>query len=305
VSLEGQVMPDVGAFLLGAPKSGTTWLANALEQHPGICVSDPKEPNEIASHKGTFVRDDRLPDWERYSSCFNGTGVKLDCSVHALACPLTPNRVLEWWPEARFIVCLREPVSRTISHWNMVLDTKEVSQFGADWTVFSDAWQDERLSLETLYGASLSRWFSLFSEDRFLLIDSTRMRSEPEVVLSEVVGHLGLPIFDFNLGSVHNANTAADRRPITVLGKVFKGVAAVIPGIIKRPIVKSLQGRGINVYKLPILSRKRIGREGPSELELDQMKADVLADLGVLEEVTGFDVSTWIDSLSSLTPPNH
>jgi len=290
-------MPDVGAFLLGAPKSGTTWLAGALEQHPGICVSNPKEPNEIASHKGTFDRDDRLPDWERYSSCFNGEGVKLDCSVHALACPLAPSRVLQWWPEARFIVCLREPVSRTISHWNMVLDTKEVTDYGVDWTVFGDAWQDERLSLETLYGASLSRWFNLFSDDRFLLIESSRMRNDPEAVLKEVVGHLGLPMFDFDLGSVHNANTAADRRPITLFGKVFKGIVAVIPGIIKRPIVKSLQGRGINVYKLPLLSRKRKEREVPSELDLAPLKADVLADLVVLEEVTGFDASTWIVGL--------
>ena len=55
-------VPNVGAFLLGAPKSGTTWLASALEQHPEICVSDPKEPNEVATHKGTFGRDAGEPN---------------------------------------------------------------------------------------------------------------------------------------------------------------------------------------------------------------------------------------------------
>ena len=294
MTLEGQGIPDVGAFLLGAPKSGTTWLAGALEQHPGICVSNPKEPNEIATHKGTFDRDDGLPDWERYSSCFYGEGVKLDCSVHALACPITPSRVLEWWPEARFIVCLREPVSRTISHWNMVLDTKEVAQYGADWESFGNAWQDERLRVDSLYGASLARWYDLFSGDRFLLIESSRMRSEPGVVLSEIVEHLGVAKFDFNLSSVHNANTAADRRPITLFGKVFKVVASVIPGIIKRPIVKSLQSRGINVYKMPVLSSQRKKREGPSESEMVQMREDIRQDLSVLTELTGFDISNWL-----------
>ena len=47
-------VPEVGAFLLGAPKCGTTWLAEVLMQHPEICVSDPKEPNIVATHKGTF-----------------------------------------------------------------------------------------------------------------------------------------------------------------------------------------------------------------------------------------------------------
>ena len=31
-------VPEVGAFLLGAPKCGTTWLAEVLTQHPEICV---------------------------------------------------------------------------------------------------------------------------------------------------------------------------------------------------------------------------------------------------------------------------
>ena len=56
-------VPEVGAFLLGAPKCGTTWLAEVLAQHPEICVSDPKEPNIVASHKGTFGRDVSEPDW--------------------------------------------------------------------------------------------------------------------------------------------------------------------------------------------------------------------------------------------------
>ena len=42
-------------------------LAEILTQHPEICVSDPKEPNIVASHKGTFGRDDSEPDWVEYA----------------------------------------------------------------------------------------------------------------------------------------------------------------------------------------------------------------------------------------------
>ena len=293
VGPEGGSVPDVGAFLLGAPKSGTTWLAAALEQHPEICVSEPKEPNEVATHKGTFGRDDSLPDWERYASCFIGGGFKLDCSVHALACPVAPHRVLENWPGARFIVCLREPVSRTLSHWNMILDTEEDKQNGTDWTQFSEAWSDDRLRSDTLYGASLSKWYELFPSDRFLLIDSTRMRSEPGGVLAEVESHLGVNSFEFKLDVVRTANTASDRRPLTVFGKFFKSVASMIPSIIKRPFVSSLQGRGINVYKMPVLSSERKERVGPIDSEMVQMKNDIQTDLAVLEELTGFDSSAW------------
>ena len=51
-------MSEVDAFIIGVPKAGTTWLANVISQNPGIILSDPKEPNIVASHQGTFGRDD-------------------------------------------------------------------------------------------------------------------------------------------------------------------------------------------------------------------------------------------------------
>jgi len=294
VAMMEDLVPDVGAFLLGAPKSGTTWLANVLEQHPGICISDPKEPNEVATHRGTFGRNDGGPNWERYTECFMGDGVKMDCSVHALACPVAPSRVAKHWPEARFVVCLREPRSRTISHWGMVLDTEEDKQNGVDWSDFASAWRDERLSCDTLYGSCMERWLGSFSRDCFLLIDSDRMRNETRAVLTEVLEHVGVDAYDFDLAAVHNANTAGDRRPLTLFGRVFKGVASLIPGIVKRPLVSSLQSRGINVYKMPVLSSQRREREEPNELQMVQMREDVRQDLSVLTELTGFETSNWL-----------
>ena len=288
------LVPEVGAFLLGAPKSGTTWLASALEQHPGICISEPKEPNEIATHKGTFGRDVCEPDWERYAGCFQGDGLKMDCSVHALACPVAPSRVAEHWPGARFVVCLREPVSRTISHWGMVLDTEEDKQNGADWSDFATAWRDQRLRCDTLYGACMGRWLECFPRDRFLVLDSSRMRSEADVVLAEVVEHLGVGVFNFNLSEVHNANKADDRRPLTIIGRGLRFVAALIPGLLKRPFVSSLQKRGVNVYKMPILSRSKLARPAPSSEQCSEMRNQVEGDLGELKRLTGFPLDRWL-----------
>ena len=297
VSLMPASAPKVGAFLLGAPKSGTTWLASALEQHPEICVSEPKEPNEIATHKGTFGRDDSPPDWERYSSCFDEGGLCIDCSVHALACPIAPSRVAEYWPESRFLVCLREPVSRTVSHWGMVLDTEEDKQNGADWSDFAVAWADSRLHMDTLYGASMARWLEYFGRGSFLFIEAKRMRGEPERVLSEVVEHLGLASHEFDLAAVHNANIAEDRRPLTLFGRVFKFTAALIPNFIKRPVVSTLEGRGVNVYKMPVLSRARSIRRRAGAEHYAMLGEEVRNDLESLEDLTGFSTAHWRESL--------
>ena len=61
-------MPEVDVFLIGVPKAGTTWLAYVLDQHHSITLSNPKEPNIIASHRGTFVRNKEEPDWGRFET---------------------------------------------------------------------------------------------------------------------------------------------------------------------------------------------------------------------------------------------
>ena len=286
-------VPQVGAFLLGAPKCGTTWLAEALTQHPEICVSDPKEPNIVASHKGTFPRDDSEPDWGAYANCFNGDGLRIDCSVHALACPVAPGRVAELWPDACLIVCLREPVSRTVSHWNMILDTKEDREYGADWSDFGSAWADPCLSDDTLYGAAIGRWLQHFDRDSILLIEANRMRHEASMVLEEVCNHLSLSSHSFDLDSIHNANTAADRRPMTLFGRLFRFMASLLPGFVKGPIVRRLQSRGVNVYKMPVLSSKAPAKREISNEQRSLLAAKVNADLALLEESMGFDCSKW------------
>ena len=125
-------MPEVDIFLIGVPKAGTTWLAYTLNQHHSITLSDPKEPNIIASHRGTFVRSNEEPDWRKFETLFNHKGLKLDASIHAFACPLSPSRIKQKLPHAKFILCLREPVSRTFSHWNMIQNTNESVDNGVD-----------------------------------------------------------------------------------------------------------------------------------------------------------------------------
>lgn len=286
-------VPHVGAFLLGAPKCGTTWLAEALTQHPELCVSDPKEPNILATHKGTFGRDVSEPDWSAYADCFNGGGLRIDCSVHAMACPVAPSRVVANWPDARLIVCLREPVSRTVSHWNMILDTKEDQENEVDWSDFESAWADSRLSADTLYGAAISRWLQHFDRGSILLIEANRMRHEPVVVLEEVCSHLTISSHSFELDSVHNANIASDRRPITAFGRLFRFIAGLLPNFIKNPIVRRLQSRGVNVYKIPVLSSEAPPKREITEQQRELLAADVNADLVLLTESTGFDCSKW------------
>tara|TARA_B100000686_G_scaffold354392_1_gene464390 strand:- start:3419 stop:4303 length:885 start_codon:yes stop_codon:yes gene_type:complete len=286
--------PLVDGFLLGLPKCGTTWLAEILSQNPSISFSNPKEPNILASHKGTFGRDYDEPDLGKYKGVFKGDGLRIDGSVHAFSCPESPKRVMDVNPDARFIVCLREPVERAFSHWKMVRDNGADREHGSNWSEFGLAWGDQRLKDDSIWSGSISRWLDIFEIERFLFVDSARMKSEPEEVLDEVTGHLSLDPFEYDLSGEVNANQSRNRRRQTLLGRWIKKIIGLIPESLRGRLSRPLRRRSLNIYNLPIISmrgeRTKLSREHYRICE-----DEVVPDLVRFEEITGFSTGHWLE----------
>ncbi len=285
-------------FLVGAPKAGTTWLSNVLDQHPGISLSEPKEPNFVATHKGTFVRDEGEPDWPKYSEFFSGDGVKMDGSVHTFACPIAPGRIKSNFPEARFVLCLREPVARTVSHWNMVRSTSEDKENNRSWGDFEKAWLGDSLRVDSMYGTSMRNWLEHFDLDRFTIIDSSRMRSEPIEVIREIEGFLGIDEWDYDVKMDRHANSASSNRKTTVVGAIVMFGFSLIPRFVKSPIVKFLQRRDWNIYRLPILSTEE-GYVPLGDQHYLTCGEELCEELALFGSLTGFDHSNWESQIRS------
>jgi hypothetical protein len=289
---------EVDVFLIGVPKAGTTWLSNVLDQHPEVGLSEPKEPNFVASHKGTFERDEVEPDWPKYVDFFPRGGLKMDASVHTFSCPVAPRRIQSNFPDARFILCLREPVSRTVSHWNMILSTGEDQENNRDWRNFEEAWLDESLRADSLYGTSMTNWLEHFDIERFSIIDSSRMRSEPMVVLRELEGFLGIEEWNYDLNMDRHANAASSNRKKTAVGTMVMFCFSLIPNFVKSPIVKFLQRRDWNIYRLPILSSEE--EYVPlSDEHYSACGGELCEEISLFGSLTGFDHTDWESQIRS------
>jgi len=289
-------LPEVDVFLIGVPKAGTTWLAYTLDQHHSITLSDPKEPNIIASHRGTFIRSNEEPNWEKFHTIFSDKGLKLDSSIHAFACPLSPSRIKQKLPEAKFILCLREPVSRTFSHWNMILNTRESIDSGADWSTFEKAWSDNRLRDDSMYGASMSRWLKEFDLDRFLIIDSMILKTDPVFILKRVEDFLKLDAVEYSIDENRHSNSAVSRRPMTAVGKATRRIFSLIPNFMKEPIIEKLQKRDFNIYNLPLLSRRGVVNSLNSK-HYSICGGELIQDLELFEKLTDFDTKKWSEEI--------
>lgn len=96
-------------FILGAPKCATSALAQWLSEHPRIYFSPRKEPHffnrdgipgtaTLADYEALFADAD-----ERHQAVGEG-------STHYLYSPVAVGNILDYQPDARFIVCLRNPI---------------------------------------------------------------------------------------------------------------------------------------------------------------------------------------------------
>ena len=120
-------MKRVDFFIAGNSKSGTTALYKFLAQHPGICMSEPKEPNYFAtdfSHDeetGAFTEKSE----EEYHDFFDDP-TRSKVWGEASACYLysrdAARAIARYNPSAQIIIILREPVSFLYSYFLQLLE---------------------------------------------------------------------------------------------------------------------------------------------------------------------------------------
>gem|GEM_PF-1044204 len=107
--------PGATLMILGAARCGTSSLHELLGLHPGVCASVPKEPfffeDEAEYRKGEdYYRRSYFPHW-------SGQRVVVEARIANMMLPYVAPRIKAMFPDARFIVALREPAERAFSHW--------------------------------------------------------------------------------------------------------------------------------------------------------------------------------------------
>jgi hypothetical protein len=104
-------------LIIGAQRSGTTYLQTLLEAHPGIATARPSRPepkvfcSAEASAKGAA--------WyrETYFAHAGTDDVLVDKSTSYLEDPEAPARASAMLGEPSIVVLLRDPVRRAVSNW--------------------------------------------------------------------------------------------------------------------------------------------------------------------------------------------
>ncbi len=104
-------MKKVNTFIVGAPKCGTTSLANYLSQHPDVSLCNPKEPNFFSDE----FQNELINSIEKYHKRFENNKFLIDASTWYLFSNSAARNMYNYNPSAKIIIMLREPSSMIFS----------------------------------------------------------------------------------------------------------------------------------------------------------------------------------------------
>ena len=221
-----RVLPNF--FVIGAGRTGTTSLYHYLNQHPCLTKSAYDE-------LGYFDDNFHLGlNWYRslFPTKFTQKKVEskhkkfltYDVTPQYIRRPWTARRISSYFPNAKLIAVLRNPVDKTYSHYNMStvesnekrsfekIITKEIEEFqktryeDKDDSYFSTVVEESYLA-RSFYQEQLEIWFKLFPKKQILIIKSEDLSNKTSKVLQDIFNFLMLPEYEIQDISRHRVSS--------------------------------------------------------------------------------------------------
>jgi len=235
-------------YLVGAQKSGTTSLADYLDQHPNIVLSNPKETHYLTSVKH--------PSESWYRSCYGNTNdsvILLDASTSYSMKPLSdkslnidegrkmllgiPEKIKGMSSEAKIIYLVRDPIKRAFSHYVHYL------RANYEHRGFMDAINNDPMYLEAgYYAKQIDPYLKLFDRENVLVIFFEEFVNDPIKKVEECFDFIGLDKTQMlvkskakNEGFVFNSFGSALNH-----GNLAKVISSLVPESLKPSLKKML-----------------------------------------------------------------
>ncbi len=167
---------------IGTSKAGSTWIYNMLAAHPDIF---------IVAGKGSYFFDQHFDlgmDW--YREQFSRAAQKAvvgEISHSYLSSPLAAQRIAEWLPSVKLLVCLREPVDRAFSAY---LDSVKNGRFDGS---FEEALEENASLLQRgAYAEHLQRYLDLFPREQLCVSIFDDLKSRPQDFADQIFDFLSV-----------------------------------------------------------------------------------------------------------------
>jgi hypothetical protein len=206
----GHLGPLPSFIIIGAGKSGTTYLYDRLTEHPLVYRALVKEPHFFRHNfrKGVLWYRAHFfsPAWNGKQAAITGEASGGMFYAHA------PRRVKAVVPDAKLIAILRNPIDRAYSHYlhearlgfeslsfEQAIEHEperiagQMERVLNDDTYFSFALRHHAYVMKGVYWKALEAWLRYFPRDQLYIMKSEAFYTDPSKTLRETAAFLELP----------------------------------------------------------------------------------------------------------------
>ena len=201
------------AFIVGAPRCGTTTLASFLQQHPDVCFSVVKEPHFFSRDEVGALPEDQLgyvvaeEYWQRFfGHCEGNPKLYAEGSVTYLYAPERMAPILKLWPNSKFVIALRDPLSMLPSlHARLLVTGDEtIRDFPTAWAKTSDRARGKSVPKQAIdprwlrydwagmLGENVERFISAVGRERCHIVLFDDLSSDPQSTYRKMCHFLGI-----------------------------------------------------------------------------------------------------------------
>jgi hypothetical protein len=314
---------DRFAFVVGAPRCGTTTIARLLASHPQLSFSQVKEPhffamNDLRGMSGAemkaLVENEYL---DRFFDPSSSARIGAEGSVSYLYAPEQLQPALKLWPDSRFIIAVRDPLSMLPSlHARLFyLGDETIRSFADAWAAIPDRAAGRRIPRSCVdprflrydeagrLGTYVERMFEAVGRERCLVVVFDDLVADSAEQSRHIVDFLGLE-------PIEHAPLSAERVSRQVrypwLQRLLKRppmrLRAYLAGQhYRRRLVKDSEGSGDALEKVMSVRKKLLrwnrvdGKSPPVPLAIQEEIRDRLrGEIDHLGALIGRDFSHWL-----------
>jgi len=291
-------------FIVGYPKCGTTALYAYLKAHPAVFMPELKEPHFFTEdYPGAREVTSETEYHELFVSAAPDQLVG-DASASVIHSRVALRRILARYPEAKFIVLLREPVAAARSfHGELLHNLNE------DIEDFQQAWhlQAKRLKGGFIPGACKEKRFLQYTEifryrdqlpaffhsvprEQRLTLVFEEFFEEPRAGYRQVLNFLGLEDDGrMEFGAVNSARrhrfrwiAALHRRLVNANGPVYRALKALLSRVGVHPS-----------HLLARFNRKAGGKPEINSAFEAELRDHFRPDVAMAERLLGRKIEAW------------
>lgn len=195
-----EAIPQPDFIIIGAEKCGTDSLYHYITQHQQVIPSLESGVHFFTYnfHKGLDWYLAHFPRFDDRSKYITGevSNSYLSCEQH------TPQKLLELFPKSKLLVLLRNPVERSISHYQQLVSLGRESRSFAEvveleiaalqhiediWSLKQQYWQIGNGTIwHSLYVYFLQNWLTFFERQQLLIILSSDLLNNPSETMNQV-----------------------------------------------------------------------------------------------------------------------